>query len=116
MALKGCDPVPTENPRITFAVDKYTLDKITEYRFEHRLKNQTQAVLTLIEKGLNSLNSTENKSILEETILTDDELSLLENYRKLSREGKQYILQTMSMAVQSYGGKSNAASDMETAL
>ena len=108
--------MPTENPRITFAVDKHTLDKITEYRFEHRLKNQTQAVLTLIEKGLSSFNSTENKSMLEDAVFSDDELFLLENYRKLSREGQQYIRQTMAMAVQAYGGKSNAASDMETAL
>ena len=37
--------------------------------------------------------------------LSDDERTLLENYRKLSHTGRQYILQTMDMAVLSYGGK-----------
>ena len=45
----------TSNPRITIAVDQFTLDKITEYRFEHRMKNQTQAVLALIEKGMKAV-------------------------------------------------------------
>ena len=47
--------------------------------------------------------------------LSDDERTLLENYRKLSHAGRQYILQTMDMAVLSYGGKNSAVPHMETA-
>ena len=43
--------MPTLNPRITFTVDEETMKAIDEYRFSHRMKNQTQAILSLIDLG-----------------------------------------------------------------
>lgn len=44
--------MPTDKPRVTFTVSQDTLDKIDDYRFRDKSKNQTQAILSLIEKGL----------------------------------------------------------------
>lgn len=46
---------------------------------------------------------------------TESELRLLYDYHNLSLAGKEYIQQTMVMAVQTYGGKNNALSDLEKA-
>lgn len=48
--------MPTENPRITFAVTRDMLDRIESYKFDTRQKNQTQAILSLINSGLAALN------------------------------------------------------------
>lgn len=47
--------MPTDKPRITFTLDEDTLAAIDDYKFKHRIKNQSQAILTLIEKGMCSL-------------------------------------------------------------
>lgn len=44
-----------------------------------------------------------------------DEIKLIDDYRQLSSQGKEYIRQTMVMAVQTYAGKNHALSDLETA-
>ena len=44
--------MPTEKPRVTFTVSKETLDEIDLYRFASRSKNQSQAILSLIERWL----------------------------------------------------------------
>jgi hypothetical protein len=48
--------MPTLNPRITFTVSEETMQRIDEYRFSHRMRNQTQAILSLIDIGFNVLN------------------------------------------------------------
>ena len=47
--------------------------------------------------------------------LSSDEINLIDDYRQLSSQGKEYIRQTMVMAVQTYAGKNNALSDLEDA-
>lgn len=44
--------MPTEKPRITFTLDEDTLKAIEDYKFKHRIKNQSQAILSLIEIGM----------------------------------------------------------------
>ena len=46
---------------------------------------------------------------------SDDEKQLIEDYRKLTKDGQMYIRQTMAMAVQTFAGKNKAAPDMEAA-
>lgn len=48
-------------------------------------------------------------------VLSPDELSLVKDFRRLSSDGKEYILQTMAMALRSYEGKNDASSDLEKA-
>lgn len=47
--------MPTDKPRVTFALEPEMLEKIEDYRFKNRAKNQSQAIVSLIEKGLQSL-------------------------------------------------------------
>ena len=47
--------MPTDKPRITFALDERLLSEIDSYKFKHRIKNQSQAIISLIEKGFDSL-------------------------------------------------------------
>lgn len=46
--------------------------------------------------------------------LSDDEQQLLDNYRRLTSQGKEYLLQQMSMAIAVYSNAKSAASpDLE---
>lgn len=47
--------MPTDNPRITFAVSEEMKDRINDYQFSNRIKNQSQAILSLIKIGMDSL-------------------------------------------------------------
>lgn len=82
--------MPTDKPRITFTVDEDLFDKITDYKYSHRMKNQSQAILSLIEKGMNALH--------QDIIATKDfnsfsilELDLIKKYRALDKHGKEII-------------------------
>ena len=44
--------MPTEKPRVTFTVSKETLSKIDDYRFSSKAKNQSQAIISLLERAL----------------------------------------------------------------
>ena len=44
--------MPTEKPRITFAVDETLLKQVEEFKDENKCKNLSQAVLSLLSKGL----------------------------------------------------------------
>lgn len=85
--------MPTEKPRVTFTVDHDTLSKIDEYRFANKSKNQTQAILSLIEKGLadyesGSLSLSDNRC---DTLYTVDEQSLINKYRALDTFGQDTV-------------------------
>ena len=47
--------MPTDKPRITFALDTETLKLVEDYKFKNRIKNQSQAIISLIESGLNAI-------------------------------------------------------------
>ena len=55
--------MPTDKPRFTITVDDDLYNQITEYRFSNRMKNQTQAVLSLIDKGLAVLSGDHIKDL-----------------------------------------------------
>ena len=62
--------MPTEKPRITFTVNPETLSKIDDYRYSHKMKNQTQAILSLLERGLSSLSQS---AVEAETAVPEDD-------------------------------------------
>ena len=47
--------------------------------------------------------------------LSPDEAQLVEDYRSLNKEGREYIRQTMAMAKRSYVREAHPVSDMEAA-
>ena len=71
--------MPTLNPRITFTVSDETMKAIDEYRFSHRMRNQTQAILSLIDLGFKVLDG--NEPIIEPSgKLTDEDRRVLNAY------------------------------------
>ena len=70
--------MPTMNPRITFTVSDELMEKIDEYRFQHRMKNQTQAIVSLLNRGLEALSG---KPIEQLPKFTEDEVQLVAEYR-----------------------------------
>ena len=49
--------MPTDKPRVTFAISEEKLAELEAYRYDNKIKNQTQAILSLIDKGLSALES-----------------------------------------------------------
>lgn len=47
--------MPTEKPRVTITMTEEQLRQIEDYRFNNKIKNQTQAILSLVEKGIDEL-------------------------------------------------------------
>ena len=66
--------MPTENPRITFTLSDEMRSRIDEYRFDNRVKNQTMAIVNLINMGLQVVG---NKTI----VINESDISLAETKR-----------------------------------
>ena len=54
--------MPTDKPRFSITLEEELVEKINNYKFSHRMKNQTQAVVSLIEKGFESLYADHHKT------------------------------------------------------
>jgi hypothetical protein len=70
--------MPTTNPRITFTVSEETMKAIEDYKFSHRMKNQTQAILSLIDIGFKVLADKEPIEPSEK--LSDEDRHVLNTY------------------------------------
>ena len=93
--------MPTDKPRISFALSEELLRQVDEYRFSHRVKNQSQAIIQLMEKGLEVLMSQPAPETPTDD-LTEQERNLIMDFRSLSPQGKAYVLQSVAMSVQIY--------------
>ena len=49
--------MPTDKPRFTITMDEELYRKIEDFKFQYRYKNQTQAVLALIDLGIESIQA-----------------------------------------------------------
>lgn len=86
--------MPTLNPRITFTVSDETMKAIDEYRFSHRMRNQTQAILSLIDLGFKVLDG--NDPIIEPAEkLTDEDRRVLTAYHSADDNAKFFALQML---------------------
>lgn len=86
--------MPTLNPRITFTVTEETMKAIDEYRFSHRLRNQTQAILSLIDLGFKVLDGDEPVVDLAEK-LSDEDRRVLNAYHAADDSAKFFALQML---------------------
>lgn len=82
--------MPTIKPRVTITMDSEQLNKIEEYRFKHRCKNQTQAILSLIEAGFSVLEISASNTPNKDAFSTD-EMKIIKKYRKLDAHGKEMV-------------------------
>lgn len=86
--------MPTDKPRtmITFT-DKELHEKVNTYRFEHRYKSQNEAIMVLIDKGIESLLGETHASQAHE--LSPEEKRMLIAYRNAEDSAKRYALQML---------------------
>lgn len=99
MGFRRLCVMPTVKPRFTITMDETLFQQIEEYRFKHRYKNQTQAVISLIEQGLDDLLERQNEQGAPD-VLTPDGRQLIDDCRSMNDEGKEYLRHTVYMAKQ----------------
>lgn len=84
--------MPTDKPRFTITVDPALMQEIEDYRYNHRIKNQTQAVISLMQRGLQEIMETEfsqPQQPIEQ--YSADEQQLIDDYREFNDEGKEKV-------------------------
>lgn len=102
----------TDKPRFSLTLDPDMLEKVLEYKEKNHLSTQNKAVQRLIALGI---QETQDSSGIVSCALKPDEQALVNDYRELNNQGREYIRQTMAMAKRSYVRKSDRVSDMEAA-
>ena len=82
--------MPTNKPRVTFALSEGQLERLEDYRIDQRIKNQSQAILSLIEKGLSDIekSGTTYSEPPEEKRKLDE---LVKKYSSLDPYGKEAV-------------------------
>lgn len=103
--------MPTKKPRVTFAINEDRLSEITAYQTRNKIKNQSQAILALIEKGLSDLLPNEIKKAPPPDM---GEEKLVSMYRELNSEGQERILTYADDLVSSGKYKKGRAVRMDT--
>lgn len=81
--------MPTEKPRVTFTISQERLSEVEAYRFDNKFKSQTQAILSLIDKGLSGIKKDNPPDATE---ATPGEEHLIELYRELNTEGQHLVV------------------------
>lgn len=84
----------TNMPRISLAIPEKLLRRIDDFKFDKRIKNQTQAVLQLLEKGL---TFEDTSKVIEAginsvyTFLGEEEGDIIMAWRGLDDFGKMAV-------------------------
>lgn len=85
--------MPTDKPRVTFTISEDKLAELEEYRYSNKIKNQTQAILSLIDKGLSALElERDDKKSPSVAEAAPGEAQMLSLYRELNIEGQEKLL------------------------
>lgn len=89
--------MPTEKPRVTITMSNEQLKKIEAFRYDNKIKNQTQAILSLIENGFEALSLCNNKKTAVSKnngsdSFTKNEQQLLTLYNDLNTEGQEKLI------------------------
>ena len=85
--------MPTQKPRITFALSENEYSQLEEYRFSHKFKNQSQAILHLINLGLSEhLTSNDSLDLSSAPTLSKEAQELLPKFENLDTADKYRII------------------------
>lgn len=79
--------MPTEKPRVTFTIKQETLNKVDEFRYATKAKNQSQAILSLIEKGLEKTEQKTKKAPL----YSSEAIKLAKDFDILDSHGQSVV-------------------------
>lgn len=104
--------MPTKKPRVTFAISEKQLSEVESYKISKKLKNQSQAILALIEKGLSDFLPEETRK--SEPFLDVRESKLVDMYQRLNEEGQERLLETADDMVRSGKYKKGRAAKLGT--
>jgi len=53
--------MPTEKPKIIFVADEKLLERLDDYRFENRIKTQSETIRRLLDKALKQYEKSKPK-------------------------------------------------------
>ena len=101
----------TDKPRFSLTLEPEMLDRVLDYKKEKRLSTKSKAVQKLLEIAISDIQAEQGIAV----VLSRDEQALVDDYRSLNKEGREYIRQTMAMAKRSYVREAHPVSDMEAA-
>lgn len=76
--------MPTNKPRVTITMTEEQLGAIENYQYTNNKKNQTQAILELISKGLDEEEASS-------TEFTKEEIERIKNFRDLDGHGQEMV-------------------------
>ena len=79
--------MPTDKPRVTFTISEEKLAQVDAYRFDGKFKNQTQAILSLIEKGLEG----SDQSIKKAPAISAEAMQVAKDYDGLAKPGQRLV-------------------------
>lgn len=84
--------MPTEKPRVTITMTDDQLKEIEAYRYGRKMKNQTQAILSLIERGFDAL-AADNTSSSKKTapLYSSEAAKIAKDYDSLDHWGKAAV-------------------------
>ena len=80
--------MPSEKPRVTFVLSEEEKDAVDNFRFKHKCKNQSQAVLSLLLRGLEEFEKESNPDDGAVAITDARESLMIELFEKLDDEDK----------------------------
>ena len=83
--------MPTQKPRVTFTISKEQLELVENFQFSNKIKNQTQAILQLIERGLEDFSPEIVSETKNSPSIEDGDIDLLEKYHTLDIEDRAFI-------------------------
>ena len=81
--------MPTIKPRVTITMTEEQFQKIEDLRFKKRFKNQTQAILALIDAGFEALKT--SSASVEDIIIQNHDKQMTKKYHALDEHGKEMI-------------------------
>lgn len=81
--------MPTIKPRVTITMTEEQLQKIEDLRFKKRFKNQTQAILALIDAGFEILKAKPTNA--EDIIAQNHDKQMIKKYHALDEHGKEMV-------------------------
>lgn len=86
--------MPTEKPRLSFALPVDLRERIEAFRFDHRKRNISQAVIELLEKGLEVLEAENAQKEQPVTMdgLTEQELEFMDTFDALNPQNQRLLL------------------------
>lgn len=88
----------TEKPRFSITLDDELLDKVEDFRHEKRISTRSQAIVKLIEMGLDSLE--EEINIHDECFIDPNDQLILDGYHAADIPHQEDMIEAAQRAIE----------------